>query len=96
MINQKQGIEFPAFSLSSLSTSRLSDGMSHQILTKGRSTKKQLVYALHQQKLKNRPSSESRFWFALKLVEIVLVLELFNTSASVSEFLLSCKERMAR
>ena len=30
------------------------------------------------------------------LVQVVLVLEFFNTSASVSEFLLSCKEWMAR
>ena len=32
----------------------------------------------------------------LKLVQVVLVLELFNTSASVCEFLLTCKEWMAR
>ena len=34
-------------------------------------------------------------WFSW-LIQVVLVLEFFNTSASVSEFLLTCKEWMAR
>ena len=47
----------------------------------------------YRQHLKSRRRI-SGFWFFWLYLQVVLVLELFNTSTTVDELLLSCKERM--